>query len=97
MPSQLLPVDEPAIEQLNKSTGGAMQTFPLPALQGQPAAWAFAFFGGDFYVFLMKDLEFSTTVHQVNGTTGALTGSTPTNSRRIVGAGVSTCAPTVLF
>ncbi len=87
----------PRIEKIDKSSGNALQTFPLSTLQGMPMAWAFAFFGGDFFVFLKRANESSTTVHQVNGQTGAISGATPTNTRSIVGAGVSTCAPTVLF
>lgn len=91
------PSQNSRIEKIDKTSGAALQTFQLPTLAGQPSAWAFAFFGGDFHIFLMKDLEFSTTVHQVNGQTGAIVGSTSTSGRRIVGAGVSTCAPTVLL
>ena len=87
----------PRIEQINKTSGAALQTFPLTSIAGTPQAWAFAFFGGDFFVFLMRDTEFSTTVHQVNGTTGQIVGATATNTRTIVGAGVSTCAPTQIF
>jgi hypothetical protein len=87
----------PRIAQLDKTSGTALQTFPLGSLSGMPMAWAFAFFGGDFYVFLMRSNESSTTVHQVNGQTGAISGATPTGTRRIVGAGVSTCAPTVIL
>jgi len=87
----------PRIEQLDKTSGAALQTFPLSGIAGQPAAWAFAFFGGDFYVFLMRDTELSTTVHHVNGMTGQIMDATPTNGRTIVGAGVSTCAPTVIL
>jgi hypothetical protein len=87
----------PRIAQIDKTNGSAMQTFPLGTLAGMPMAWAFAFFGGDFFVFLQRDTELATTVHQVNGTSGAIVGATPTNNRRIVGAGVSTCAPTVIF
>ncbi len=87
----------PRIAKLDKTNGSAVQTFPLTTLAGMPMAWAFAFFGGDFYVFLMRANENSTTVHQVDGQTGQITGATPTNTRRIVGAGVSTCAPTVIL
>src|SRR5207245_2192195 len=86
----------PRVEQLNKATGGAMRTFPEGSLAGMPTAWAFAFYGGDFWIFLMKGIEFSTTVYQIDGMTGAIKGTTPTNTRTIVGAGVSTCAPTVI-
>jgi hypothetical protein len=87
----------PRIAKIDKTNGSELQTFALPTLAGMPMAWAFAFFGGDFFVFLMRANESSTTVHQVNGMTGAIVGATPTNTRRIVGAGVSTCAPTVIF
>ena len=87
----------PRIAQIDKTDGSAIRTFPLNTLNGAAAAWAFAFFGGDFFVFLQRNNETATTVHQVNGTTGQITGSTPTTTRRIVGAGVSTCAPTVIF
>ena len=87
----------PRIDKLDKTSGGVLQSLPLTSLAGSPTAWAFAFFGGDFYVFLMRDLETSTTVYHVNGMTGAVMGSMPTSGRVIVGAGVSTCAPTVIL
>ena len=61
-----------------------------------PLAWAFAYYGGDYWVFLMKGSETTTTVYQIDGTNGTVTGTTPTQ-RVIVGAGVSTCAPTVIL
>ena len=93
----------PKIEQINKATGTADHTYRLTdnAFIGQPLAWAFAFYGGDYYIFLMKDNsggfnpETSTTVYQVDAT-GVLKGKTATNTRTIVGAGVSTCAPVVI-
>jgi hypothetical protein len=87
----------PRVEQINKSNGGAIKTYPLATLKGTPTAWAFAFWGGDFFIFLMKDLESSTTVYQIDGGTGAIKGSTPSSGRTIVGAGVSTCAPTIIL
>ncbi len=87
----------PRIEKLDKSTGSASQPFALPTLQGLPMSWAFAFFGGNFHVFLQRDTENATAVYEVNGQTGAITNTLPTNTRSIVGAGVSTCAPTVIL
>ncbi|HEU0029549.1 MAG TPA: hypothetical protein VFQ53_02865 [Kofleriaceae bacterium] len=87
----------PRIEQIDKSNGSAARTFPLPTLSGEPTAWAFAFYGGDFWVFLAKDLDLSTTIYQVDGMNGTIKGMTSTGSRTIVGAGVSTCAPVVIF
>ena len=85
------------IEKLDKTTGTALTTFQLPSLAGEPMAWAFAAWGGDFWIFLMKGTETQTTVYQVGGTTGQIKGTTAAPGRRIVGAGVSTCAPTVIF
>lgn len=86
------------IEQISKANGSAMKTFPLPsALTGQPLAWAFAAWGGDFWVFLERDTDSATTVYQIDGTTGMLEGMTPTGNREIVGAGVSTCAPVIIL
>jgi outer membrane protein assembly factor BamB len=59
----------PRIAKIDKTNGSELQTFPLPTLTGMPMAWAFAFFGGDFFEFLMRANESSTTVHQVNGQT----------------------------
>ncbi len=86
----------PRVEQINKTSGAAVTTYNEPTLAGMPMAWAFAFWGGDFWIFLMKDSETSTTVYQIDGMTGAVKGNTATGSRVIVGAGVSTCAPVVI-
>ncbi|MFN0248184.1 MAG: hypothetical protein ACKV2T_14935 [Kofleriaceae bacterium] len=92
------------IEKVNKMTGAPLQTFGnLNVLNGTPAAWAFAFWGGDFWVFLAKqppgifDPPEFTTVYQFDASNGTLKGMTPTSNRTIVGAGVSTCAPTVIL
>ena len=90
-------VSSPRVEKINKASGAPAMTFNEPTLAGQPTAWAFAYYGGDYWVFLMKDAEASTTVYQVDGTNGTIKGSTPTGTRVIVGAGVSTCAPTVIL
>jgi hypothetical protein len=91
----------PKIQGINKASGAAITPAPLPAgLKGEPAAWAFAFYGGDYWIFLAKQDGLGgalpTTVYQVSPT-GALKGMTPTTNRRIVGAGVSTCAPVVIL
>ncbi|MBA3451744.1 MAG: hypothetical protein H0T42_01455 [Deltaproteobacteria bacterium] len=85
------------IEKLDKTTGAALQTFQLPTLAGEPMAWAFAAWGGDFWVFLMRGNDVQTTVYQVSGSNGQIKGMTSAPGRRIVGAGVSTCAPTVIL
>lgn len=87
----------PTVQKIDKTNGGALRTFSEPTLAGQPLAWAFAFWGGDFWVFLMKDFETNTTVYQVDGTNGSIKSTTAAPGRTIVGAGVSTCAPIVIL
>ena len=96
--------NNPKIQGVNKQTGAAITPAPLPAaLKGEPAAWAFAFYGGDYWIFLAKassdpfdPTPGPTIVYQVSPQ-GQLKGMTPTTGRTIVGAGVSTCAPTVIL
>ncbi|MDB4956093.1 MAG: hypothetical protein JWO36_3662 [Myxococcales bacterium] len=87
----------PRVEKLNKASGVAATTYPESSIAGTPSAWAFAFWGGDYWIFLMKDFELSTTVYQVDGTNGTIKSTTPASGRTIVGAGVSTCAPVVIL
>ncbi len=89
-------VDPPVVNELSKSNGMAIRSFQAPTLMGTPHAWAFAFWGGDFWIFLQKDNEPSTSVYRMNGMTGAVTTPIPNSGRRIVGAGVSTCAPIMI-
>lgn len=85
------------VVKLDKQTGAALVTHMLPSLAGSMTAYAFAHWGGDFWVFLRKGSETATTVYQVDGMTGAIESTTPAAGRTIVGAGVSTCAPVVIF
>jgi hypothetical protein len=94
--------DSPRVEQINKANGAPIKTFPLTQLAGEPLAWAFAFWGGDYWIFLEKtdDIGFpedGTTVYQIDGQNGSIKSSTPALSHEIVGAGVSTCAPVVIL
>lgn len=85
------------VVQLDKTTGAALQTFMQPTLGGTNTAYAFAHWGGDYWVFLQRNAETNTTVYQVDGTTGAITSMTPAIGHTVVGAGVSTCAPVILL
>jgi len=86
----------PSVQKLDKTTGHALTTYMLPTLKGMPEAWAFAFWGGDYWIFLAKGSDLSTTVYQIDGSNGTIKTTTPTSGRLIVGAGVSTCAPIVI-
>jgi hypothetical protein len=84
-----------AIGQINKSTG---QVTNQTVLFGKPqgGAWAFAFWGGDFYTFTAPfDASGSpqgTIVTRFDPSDGSTT-VVANRSDQIVGAGVSTCAP----
>jgi hypothetical protein len=86
----------PKVAQIDKATGSAIKTFTLSALKASilisPSAWAFAFWGGDYYIFLQGDLDSSTNVWKMTAS-GDVTKYIPNTGFRIVGAGVSTCAP----
>lgn len=86
-------VSPPRVSQLDKRTGGALASWDAPALAGRPLAWAFAFWGGDSWIFLERDTEPSSQVYRMNGQTGLVSTAVPSTGRTIVGAGVSTCAP----
>lgn len=85
------------VVQFDKASGTVARTFMEPTLGGTNTAYAFAHWGGDFWVFLQRNAETSTTVYQVSGMTGAIVSSTPAPGHTVVGAGVSTCAPVILL
>lgn len=85
----------PTIQGLDKTNGSVTQNFNVATLQGNPSAWAFAFWGGGFYVFLQRALEGSTNIWFFDPTNQGLSQVVPNTGYRIVGAGVSTCAPLV--
>lgn len=80
------------ISQLDKKTGAESNTIDLTReLSGTSVAWAFAYYGGDFWVFLSTDTTLkSTTVYQVGHNGLKAKYDVP---YLITGAGVSTCAP----
>jgi hypothetical protein len=60
-----------------------------------PQAWAFSFWGGDFYLYTSPDgTTDSTVTHYTTGDGGIDTSYVNDTGMVIVGAGVSTCAPT---
>ena len=100
----------PTVAQINKASGTFMTTYTESSLDGNPAAWAFGFYGGDYWVFLSIQTDPTgitppppSTVYQIagptstSGTPGSVVSMTPAGSLLIVGAGVSTCAPTTIL
>jgi len=84
----------PKVAQLDKASGTESNTVLLPEL-GDNAAFAFAYWGGDFYLF-HAPIDENTTVYRLH--LGELEVWVPPEDTgfQVVGAGVSTCAPTVI-
>lgn len=79
-----------AIAQIDKATAAVTNVTPLPGV-AQGSGWAFAFYGGDFYLFTAPSAPGS-TVTRFRPSDNSITVLT-TLPETIVGAGVSTCAP----
>jgi hypothetical protein len=78
------------IGQIDKQTGAVIGETMLPGV-AQGSAWAFAFWGGDFYMFTSQDNSTSTVTRYRPSDKSIAPITTLGNA--IVGAGVSTCAP----
>ncbi len=92
----------PRIDKLDKTTGSVTQTFNIPALDpGSPVLWSMVTWGGDFWIFLKRDIDPATKIYQIDGTNGSVKNTIDTNSvgipRNVLGASVSTCAPVILL
>ncbi len=87
------------VAELDKQNATVKKSWPLPPLKGMVSAWAFAHWGGRFYIFVTTTKMLIQTDSQVlrldpsTGKTDTLLTNLP---YKIVGAGVSTCAPLVL-
>jgi hypothetical protein len=80
------------VQELDRTTGRAIgPRTKLGATTGTVRGWAFAHWGGVFYVFATVDEN--SAVHAVNRKTGKSELVREHLPFRIVGAGVSTCAP----
>ena len=82
--------------EVDKANGAFLEVNPLGNLE-LTNAFAFAFFAGDFYMFTESDNNqtLSKVTHYDYDGNKALTTVVPQAPFRIVGAGVSTCAPFV--
>jgi hypothetical protein len=93
-------VDNTFAAQLDKTTGMPIVKWPMPPLTGSVVAWAFAHWGGRFYLFVtVSDSMTGMNNSQVllftpaDGHVVTLLSHLPYT---IVGAGVSTCAPVII-
>ncbi|HZO13206.1 MAG TPA: hypothetical protein VFB62_08100 [Polyangiaceae bacterium] len=81
------------VAQIDKTNSHILQTYHPTVEIGD--AWAFAFWGGSFYLFTNPNLAGSSQVDRFDPMTNTTTTVVPSVGYRIVGAGVSTCAPLV--
>jgi hypothetical protein len=80
------------VQEIDRQSGATVgRRLPLGTLAGETSHYAFAHWGGVFYVFATTDGN--SAVHAVNRKTGAYQRVLDHLPQRIVGAGVSTCAP----
>lgn len=77
------------VAEIDKTTAEILSDVPLSLQVG--SAWAFAFWGGDFWLFTRPDTY--SEVHRYRPSTGTIELMTEAPAMVIVGAGVSTCAP----
>ena len=87
-----------AVRQIDKSDGHTIQQYDVSAVDPgahlRASAWAFAFWGGRDYMFYQAALGASSGIYRLNPDTNAVDTVMADTGYRIVGAGVSTCAPT---
>ncbi len=83
----------PEVSKVDKETGALSETVPIDGTP-TPYSWAFAFWGGDFYIFIAGTTG-STNVYKLSD--GQLSLHIGNTGKLIVGAGVSTCAPVMVF
>jgi len=79
------------VAQIDKSTGKIVAQTDLPSVT-LGVAWAFAFWGGDFYLFTTPATHIGSAVTRFRPADGSVSVLTRAPFV-IVGAGVSTCAP----
>lgn len=81
------------VAQIDKVSGA---TSPPISMTGVPCPWdfAFSFWGGDFYLYTSRENSNSSVTHYTSADGGIDPNYVPDTGFSIVGAGVSTCAPT---
>lgn len=81
------------VAEINKDTGATTNAVSLAQVE-TPIAWAFSFWGGDFYLYTASDPLSTSNVTKYSPKNGTTDPAYMTDiGFRIVGAGVSTCAP----
>lgn len=86
----------PRVARIN-GNGEELETIPVTGIDGDPNAWAFAHWGGKFWLFYKSQDDESTRVFKVERDPVSVEEVITNSGRYIVGAGVSTCAPTIFL
>jgi hypothetical protein len=81
------------LAQIDKATGATSGESKLDGVN-TGNAWAFSFWGGDFWFYTSPSTAPSTVTRKQTSTDGSISVARADAGFRIVGAGVSTCAPT---
>lgn len=93
------PGQQSRVARINKATAREEAAYDLPPLRAEPAGWAFAHWGGRYFVFISTGDGLggiaSSQVLRFDPTDGSTAVAVADAGRRIVGAGVSTCAPII--
>ncbi len=90
------PFQTPAVvQQIDKASGAVSGTQTIPFGFTDTVAWAFAFWGGDFFLFVQGGAAASSTIYRLDPDTGTTSSILADTGYTIVGAGVSTCAPLI--
>jgi hypothetical protein len=79
------------VAEIDKTNSHIITTYSPTVEIGD--AWAFAFWGGSFYLFTNPNMAGSSQVDRYDPMNNSTTTVVPSVGFRIVGAGVSTCAP----
>ena len=87
-----------SVARVDKAGATVENEWRLPGSLDRPVGWAFAHWGGQYFVFLSRQDALDNVTSQVlrfDPASGQTTVAVEDTGRRIVGAGVSTCAPVV--
>jgi hypothetical protein len=81
------------VARIDKTTGTLGSKFNLPPEITDVQDWAFAFWGGRFYIFFKSFSDDSSSVYELDPATGDVKKVVTGTGMGITGAGVSACAP----
>lgn len=87
------------VARLGKDHADSQQTWDLASISGEPRGWAFAHWGGKFYIFISTQSTFGgvqSKVKVLDPASGNEEVAVSNSQYVVVGAGVSTCAPVVV-